>query len=97
MSVDSSLSGASWKKLDANPAKEGKHIDASTPLRFMSRTRSSTSCAPGRISAYAEGSKPHSSLGHDTTALSPEDPADLPWKVHCSIPSTITTFGALSL
>ena len=29
-----------WKKPALKPAKDGKHIDARIPLRFMSRTRS---------------------------------------------------------
>ena len=43
ITVERSLSGADAKKLAANPAKDGKHTDASTPLRFMSATRSCTS------------------------------------------------------
>ena len=68
------------------------------PLRFMSRTRSWTSYTPGRISAKPAGSRPHSSAGHDTTALSPLTPCGLPWYIHWSTPlSSVTTIGASSL
>ena len=40
MMVERSLSDTPLKKLPAKPANPGKHIDASTPLRDMSRTRS---------------------------------------------------------
>ncbi len=45
-----SLSRDSWKVRALNPAMVGKHIEASTPLAFMSRTRSCTSKQPGRSS-----------------------------------------------
>ena len=68
------------------------------PLRFMSRTRSWTSYTPGRISAKPAGSRPHSSAGQDTTALSPLTPCGLPWYIHWSTPlSSVTTIGASSL
>ena len=68
------------------------------PLRFMSRMRSCTSYAPGRISAKLVGSIPQSSFGQVTTALRPIDPAVAPWKSHCSTPwSFVTTLGASSL
>ena len=92
-----SLSCASWNMPPANPAKVGKHIDASTPLRFMSRTRSWMSYAPGRISANPTGSKPHSSLGHVTTAFRPIDPTAWPSNTHFSLPSSlISTCGTRS-
>ena len=88
------MSCASWNMPPANPAKVGKHIDASTPLRFMSRTRSWMSYAPGRISANPTGSKPHSSLGHVTTAFRPIDPTVWPSNNHFSVPSSlISTCG----
>ena len=88
------MSCASWNMPPANPAKVGKHIDASMPLRFMSRTRSWMSYAPGRISAKPTGSKPHSSLGHVTTAFRPIDPICWPSNNHFSMPSSpITTCG----
>ena len=40
MTRERSLSAASWKVRPLKPAKVGKHIDARTPLRFMSRIRS---------------------------------------------------------
>ena len=81
-----------------NPVNVGKHIDARMPLRFMSRTRSWTSYTPGRISAKPAGSRPHSSAGQDTTALSPLTPCGLPWYIHWSTPlSSVTTTGASGL
>ena len=46
----SSLFAASAKVRALNPAMVGKHIEARTPLAFMSRTRSWTSKQPGRSS-----------------------------------------------
>ena len=74
--VISSLKWLRWPAL--NPVKVGKHIEARIPLRFMSRTRSWTSYTPGRISAKPAGSRPHSSGGQDTTALSPLTPVGRP-------------------
>src|SRR5215207_4812022 len=92
-----SLSEASWNMPPANPAKVGKHIDAKMPLRFMSRTRSWMSYAPGRISAKPIGSKPHSSLGQLTTAFRPIEPICWPSNNHFSLPSSpITTCGTRS-
>ena len=50
MTSASSLSPASVKVRALKPAIVGKFIDASTPLAFMSRTRSCTSKQPGRSS-----------------------------------------------
>src|SRR3954454_4144838 len=66
-------------------------MDARIPLRFMSRTRSWMSYAPGRISAKPIGSKPHSSLGQLTTALSPMEPISWPSNCHFSLPSAPIT------
>ena len=61
-------------------------MDARTPLRSMSRTRSSTRYAAGRISARALGLRPHSSLGQETVALRPKMPNTLPSNSQCSLP-----------
>ena len=45
-----SLSRASAKVRAFQPAMVGKHMEPSTPLAFMSRTRSCTSKQPGRSS-----------------------------------------------
>ena len=76
----------------------GKHIDASTPLTFMSRTRSWTSQHPGRSSVNEPGLKPHSSRGQPTVAAMPKGVAVLsPWNVHSSTPCSLRTiFGAWS-
>ena len=50
MTRASSLSPASVKVRALKPAIVGKFIEASTPLAFMSRTRSWTSKQPGRSS-----------------------------------------------
>src|SRR5579875_2387051 len=76
----------------------GKHIEASTPLTFMSRTRSCTSKHPGRSSEKAPGLKPHSSRGQPTVAAMPNGVETAwPWKTHWSIPSGVRTIlGAWS-
>src|SRR3546814_3234265 len=76
----------------------GKFIDASTPLAFMSRTRSWTSKQPGRSSAMVAGLKPHSSEGQPTVAAIPNGvEVDAPWNTHSSAPLSLrTTFGAWS-
>jgi hypothetical protein len=81
---DRSLSAASWKNRPLKPVKDGKHIDARMPFRFISRTRSWTSYVPGRISAKVLGFKPHSSLGQLTTAFRLVEPLQTPWNHHFS-------------
>jgi hypothetical protein len=89
------LSPASTNVRALKPAIVGKHIDASTPFAFMSRTRSCTSKQPGRSSANEPGLKPHSSRGHPTVAAIPNGVDVLwPWNTHSSTPWSLrTTFG----
>ena len=98
MTSDSSLSPASVNVRALKPAIVGKHIDASTPLTFMSRTRSCTSKQPGRSSVNEPGLNPHSSRGQPTVAAMPNGvDVPSPWKTHSSMPCALrTTFGAWS-
>src|SRR6185503_6638712 len=78
-----------------NCGYEGKFMEASTPLAFMSRTRSSTSKQPGRISLNRVGSTPYSSGGRPATALRPTLVASCPSNTQASVPSPlVTTRGA---
>src|SRR5262245_43065325 len=93
-----SLSRDSVNVRALKPAMVGKFIDASTPLAFMSRTRSCTSKQPGRSSENAPGLKPHSSRGQPTVAAMPNG-VDVawPWNHHSSTPLSLrTTFGISS-
>ena len=73
-------------------------MEPSTPLAFMSRTRSCTSKHPGRSSVYVPGLNPHSSEGQPTVADIPKDVlVRSPWNTHPSMPPSCTTFGASSI
>ena len=67
-----SSSRFSDRTLPVNPhAPDGKHNDAQTPSRSMSRTRWSTSQQARRISSKFRGSSVHSERGRPATTLRP--------------------------
>src|ERR1035437_9962428 len=77
---------------------DGKHIDASTPLAFMSRMRSWMLYVPGRSCEYAVGSIPYSSGGRPTTAFRATLGICSPCHTHTSLPSGfLTACGAFDL
>ncbi len=78
MARASSLSSRRANSWPQNWGKDGKHIDPSTPLALMSRTRSWTSKQPRRISSRELGSMPYSSGGRPTTAFRPTLGISLP-------------------
>ena len=98
MTSATSLSRDSVNVRALKPAIVGKFIDASTPLAFMSRTRSWTSKQPGRSSEKAPGLKPHSSRGQPTVAAMPNGvEVRWPWNTHSSTPCSLrTTLGTSS-
>ncbi len=65
------MSSATANSRPLKPGNDGKHIEPRIPPPFMSLMRSSMSQQPGRISEYAVGSMPYSSLGRPATALRP--------------------------
>src|ERR1700677_5123115 len=97
MTRATSLSRDSANVRAFHPAIVGKHMEPSTPLAFMSRTRSCTSKHPGRSSVEVPGLKPDSSEGQPTVADMPKDVLVFsPWKTQRSMPSSWTTLGASS-
>ena len=66
---------------EAGEARE--QIEPRSPLMFMSRTRSSTSKQPGRISSKEVGSFPYSSGGRPATAFKPTLGTSAPGTTRC--------------